>query len=108
MKVEVSSLDPVLQLVGLELADEGDHVHLDGCVLVPAVAAAEPLSIVDPPLNGKVGGLGHVEAMIEARMVGVREHNDHVTLLLDHFVHLGKHKSLHKQKVRFQKHYIGT
>ena len=64
-------------------------------ILVPAAAAPEAFPIVDPALDGKVGGLGHVEAVVEAGMVGVGEHDDHVPLLLDHLLNLH-----HQHKVK--------
>jgi hypothetical protein len=62
--------------------------HLYSCIFIPAVAATESFPVVDPAFHGEVGRLGHIEAMIEPGMIGVREYNDHVPLLLDHFVNL--------------------
>ena len=42
------------------------------------------LSKLDPPQGGKVGGLGTVEALIEASMVAIGEGDDEVASLLHH------------------------
>ena len=67
---------------------ERHHVDGDGIVLVPTEAAAEPLPVLDPARHREVGGLGDVEPVVEPAVVGVREHNDHIPLLLHNLVHL--------------------
>ena len=59
-------------------------------VLVSAETTPKPFSVLDPSWESKVGGLRHVEAVIEPAVVGMRENNYHVTLLLDNFMHLEK------------------
>lgn len=49
------------------------------------------LSKLNPSQGGKVGGLGTVEALVEASMVAIGEGDDKVTSLLHH---LGNNKQL--------------
>lgn len=42
------------------------------------------LAVVDPALGGKVGGLGTVEAVVEAGVIAEREGHDELPRLLSH------------------------
>ena len=46
------------------------------------MAECGPLAVLDPARRGKVGGLGDVEAVVEARVVAIGERDHDLPLLL--------------------------
>jgi len=71
---DISTLQP--ELVPVRLQSTHKHVHRDLDRVRHAVTVGAPLAVLDPPLRGKIGRLGAVEALVEASVVAVWE-RDH-------------------------------
>ena len=56
-------------------------VHLS--ILISADAISKSFAELDPALGGKVGGLGHIEPVVETRVISMREHHYHRSRFVD-------------------------